>query len=137
MFADKARSLPKSGVPERCFWNEWKSSKPTMKESHAGVYLTRVQYYESFYGPNLRIFIQTRVFVRISLSGTNTTLLRKFVNYGQKKLYNIGPNYLYVYTKISKRVNSVTSNLTWLCYHTCVNYINNALNYLAKSVCFF
>ncbi len=55
----------------------------------------RGQCYKTFYGRNLRIFIVSQTvcpwqtFFKPSL--TNTSLLRKSVNHGQIKFYNIGP----------------------------------------------
>ncbi len=61
MFVGKARSLPKSGAPKRCFI--WAGSGSTHK-------LTRLE--------------------RLGRDKPSS-LLRKFVNYERKKFYNIGP----------------------------------------------
>jgi hypothetical protein len=62
MFVGKARSIPYNGAPERCFI--WLSSSLAYKQQ------TRLE----------RLF-----------TDKHASLLRKFVNYGQKKFYNIGP----------------------------------------------
>jgi len=72
MFVGEARSLPLSGVPERCF--------------------TRV-------GSGLPPDI---ILVWKSLPGTNTSLLRKYVNYGLKSFITLAPrpNFLKLFTAV-------------------------------------
>ncbi len=65
MFVGRARSLPQSGSSERCFI--------CLGSSLASKYQTRLER---------------------SASDKNSSLLRKFVNYGRKKFYNIGPRWL-------------------------------------------
>ncbi len=64
MFVGKARSLPQRATPDKMF------------------HLGRLQ-------PHSRTFIQLEKLAK----DKHSSLLQKFVNYGQKKFYNIGPSY--------------------------------------------
>ncbi len=87
MFVGKVRSLPYSGAHFRC--------SNQVCSSHTHKLQTRGQCYKTFLVRDLRIFIlsQSVCYTRLKKLARYKTLqfLQKFVNYRQKKFYNIGP----------------------------------------------
>jgi hypothetical protein len=67
---------------------------------------TRAQYYKTFYGRNLRIFVLSSSLLHSSL--LHSSLLQKSVNYGCKKFYSTGPRR----EKITKYIISLSLTFT-------------------------
>jgi hypothetical protein len=64
-------------------------------DDFAGNDELRPMLYKTFYGRDLRFFIISCVFARLSWKSLprtkHSSLLQRLVNYGEKKFYNIGP----------------------------------------------